>query len=268
MKRSQQEDLPYALRDRRKVGPNDEFRFACTPDVPCFTRCCADINILLTPLDVLRLARSLGISTTDFLEEYTLIPITKDLHLPVAVLKMGDDPEKHCRFLGDQGCTVYDARPWSCRMYPLGMALPPARAGQEPEPIYFLFEDQFCEGHQQSQTWTPTSWRQNQGVNEREPLEEGFRKIVSHPWFIGGRQLDPRRIEMFHMACYDLDRFRKFVFDSSFLERFEVEKERVEQLRVDDEALLRFAYRWLRFALFSEPTIPVRKGVPRARRDS
>ena len=52
---------------------------------------------------------------------------------------------------------------------------------------------------------------------EREELDELFNEIVSHPWFIGGRQLDPKRIEMFHMACYNLDTFREFVFKSTFL---------------------------------------------------
>ncbi len=268
MTHAHQEELPYSLRDRKKVGMEDPFHFACNPNVPCFTRCCADINILLTPQDVLRMARHIGISTTEFLEKYTLTPITKDLHLPVALLKMGDDEGKHCQFLGEQGCTVYDARPWACRMYPLGMAIPPARAGHEPQPIYFVFEDDFCEGHKELQSWTPRTWMENQGIMAREPLEEGFRQIVSHPWFIGGRQLDPRRIEMFHMACYDLDRFRRFVFESTFLQRFDLADDFVEKLREDDEALLLFAYRWLRMALFGEPSIPVRQTTPRSRRDT
>ena len=77
---------------------------------------------------VSRLARRLGITTSEFLDEYTITPITKDLHLPVVMLKMGDDPDKKCTLLGEEGCTVYDVRPWPCRMYPIGMALPPARA--------------------------------------------------------------------------------------------------------------------------------------------
>ena len=106
-------------------------------------------------------------------------------------------------------------------MYPVGMALPPARAGVEPEPIYFLFEDDFCKGHEQRRDPGPSSeWRGDQGVEEREELEAGFREIVSHPWFIGGRQLDPKRMEMFYTACYDLDTFRRFVFESTFLEAF------------------------------------------------
>jgi hypothetical protein len=68
---------------------------------------------------------------------------------------------------------------------------------------------------------------------------------------------------MFFTACYDLDRFRSFVFESTFLERFELDDELVESLRNDDDALLRFAFRWLRFALFAEPVLPVRDSARR-----
>jgi hypothetical protein len=134
--------------------------------------------------------------------------------------------------------------------------------------MFFLFEDDFCEGHRESRRFTVAEWRADQQVPEREALEEGFREVVTHPWFIGGRRLDARRIEMFHMACYDLDRFRRFVFESTFLERFELEPELVERMRADDEELLRFAFRWLRYALFAEPTVTPREDAPSSQEKS
>jgi Fe-S-cluster containining protein len=261
-------ELPEDLRDRRQLEQGEPFAFSCHRELSCFTRCCADVNIMLTPVDVLRLSRRLNMTTTEFLDKHTMTPITKELQLPVVMLKMGDDPRKRCSFVGEQGCTVYEDRPWSCRMYPLGMGIPPARAGEDPEPVYFLFEDAFCEGRTEKKEWTVESWKASEGITEQEELEAGFRDIVSHPWFIGGRQLDLRRIEIFHMGCYDLDRFREFVFESSFLERFELEDELVEEIRNDDEALLRFAFRWLRFALFAEPTLKPRESAAKAGRNS
>ncbi|MDJ0763776.1 MAG: YkgJ family cysteine cluster protein [Myxococcota bacterium] len=252
-------ELPEPLKGRRQLSKNDTFCFDCQPGISCFTQCCADINILLTPLDVLRLARRLDMSTREFLDTHTMMPITKDLHLPVVMLKMSDAEDKRCSFVDKNGCGVYEDRPWSCRMYPLGMGLPPARAGEDPVPVYVLFEDDFCKGTKEKNEWTVDSWKQNQAVPEREAFEVGFQEIVSHPWFIGGRQLDPRRIEMFHMACYDLDTFRRFVFSSTFLNRFELEEDLIEEMRTSDEALLQFAFRWLRFALFAEPTMKVRE---------
>jgi hypothetical protein len=251
--------LPEALQDKLRLGADSSFCFDCHPKLECFTRCCSDVNIVLTPADVLALARRTGLGTREFLDRHTLMPITKDLHLPVVMLRMGAAPEKRCPFVTEAGCSVYDARPWACRMYPVGMALPPARPGVEPEPAHFLFEDDFCHGGRgASRRWTVASWERDQGLLECEDLEKGFRELVGHPWFIGGRQLDPRRIELFFMVAYDLDTFREFIFSTTFVQRFELDGALVEALRTDDHALLRFGFRWLRYALFGEPTVQLR----------
>jgi Fe-S-cluster containining protein len=252
--------MPEILRQQQQLGPDDSFCFKCHPGRPCFGDCCGDVNILLTPVDVLRLARRLGITTREFLDSHTLMPITKDLHLPVVLLRMGNDPGRRCPFVNAKGCSVYEDRPWACRMYPLGMALPPARAGVTPEPVYFVFKEDFCRGGDDQSAWTAKAWRADQDLDARDALEAGFQEIVSHPWFIGGRQLDPRRMDMYFTACYDLDTFRGLILSPSFLRRFELEEGLVAQLAQDDEALLRFAFRWLRFALFAEPTMRVRAG--------
>jgi Fe-S-cluster containining protein len=255
-----QDALPEILKGKKQLSETDRFPFTCHPGVPCFNACCADVNIMLTPLDVLRLARNQGLHTREFLETHTINPITKELQLPVVMLKMRDEPEKRCPFVGEEGCTVYEDRPWACRMYPLGMAIPPARAGEQPEPIFFVFEDDHCMGRNQpdAKEWSTREWMADQKIAERDRIEAGFRDLVSHPWFIGGRQLDPKRIEMFYMACYDLDTFRSFIFESSFRERFELEPGLEERIAEDDLALLEFAFRWLRFAMFGEPTMKPR----------
>lgn len=257
------QSLPRFLEDKRQLHEGESFQFTCHPGVPCFNRCCADVNIILTPYDVLQLARRAGLHTRVFLDTYTGNPITKDLQLPMVILKMRDDEDKKCPFVGDRGCTVYEDRPWACRMYPLGMAIPPARAGVDPEPIFFVFEDDHCEGRHQADAveWTAGKWRNDQNLVERDEIERGFRDLVSHPWFIGGRQLDPKRMHMLYTACYDLDTFREFVFESTFLERFELDDDLVEDIKTNDVALLEFAFLWLRFALFREPTVKVREGA-------
>jgi uncharacterized protein len=254
-------ELPEPLRNRRRLEPGSSFCFDCNPRLSCFTHCCSDVNIVLTPADVLALSRKTGLATGEFLDRHTLSPITKELHLPVVMLRMGEAPEKRCPFVSESGCSVYDARPWACRMYPVGMALPPARAGVAPQPVHFLFEDDFCHGREEKRTWSVETWQRDQGMEARDDLEQGFRDLVGHPWFIGGRQLDPRRIEMFFMAAYDLDTFREFVFGTTFVKRFDLDDELVERLRTDDRALLLFGLGWLRFALFGEPTLRRRQGA-------
>ena len=84
--------LPQFLVDKRQLAEGETFDFTCHPGVPCFNSCCADVNIILTPIDVLRLARRLGMHTRDFLEIHTSNPITKDLQLPIVMLRMKAEP--------------------------------------------------------------------------------------------------------------------------------------------------------------------------------
>jgi Fe-S-cluster containining protein len=251
-------EIPEMIRNRKQLCLEETFTFGCHPGISCFNTCCRDVNIFLTPLDTLTLSRATGVDTEQFLFEHVLFPVTKDLHLPAPLLRMTSGTDKRCPFAGDEGCIVYADRPWACRMYPLGSALPPARADQVPTPIYFLMEDSFCSGAGEQIEWTAAAYRESQGVPSREALEAGFQEIVSHPWFIGGRQLDPARIEMFHMAAYNLDAFRRFVFSSTFLKRFELDDGLVTSIRTSDIALLQFSFVWLRFALFGEPTMKIR----------
>ena len=42
-----------------------------------------------------------------------------------------------------------------------------------------------------------------------------------HPVWTGkGEPIPAGKVDMFYMACYDLDRFRRFVFETKFLTLF------------------------------------------------
>jgi hypothetical protein len=58
--------------------------------------------------------------------------------------------------------------------------------------------------------------------------------------------------QMFFMASYNIDQFRKFVFESSFLKRYPMDESALENLRRDDVALLEFGLKWLKGMLFKE----------------
>ena len=60
------------LKNQKRLKPDSRFKFSCQPGVTCFNQCCRDVNILLTPYDVLRLKNRLGISSGEFLKKYTI----------------------------------------------------------------------------------------------------------------------------------------------------------------------------------------------------
>ena len=70
--------------------------------------------------------------------------------------------------------------------------------------------------------------------------------------------LTGQHIQMFVMACYNTERFRDFIFNSAFLNKFDIDSDLVEELRNCDQKLLEFAFVWLKFALFGEPAIRLR----------
>ena len=109
-----------SVEKRARLEREQLFRFNCYPGVSCFTQCCQDITIVLTPFDVLRLKNSLKISSDEFLEKYTIINQKEKQLIPLVILKM-NEKDKKCPFVTPEGCTVYDDRPWPCRMYPLDM---------------------------------------------------------------------------------------------------------------------------------------------------
>jgi Fe-S-cluster containining protein len=257
------------LAEYPRLGPDDRFRFGCHPGVSCFNRCCRDVNIFLTPYDVLRLKRRLGVTSGEFLDRYTLTPVQKDMKTPVVLLRMRVDAEKTCPLLGDEGCTVYGDRPWPCRMYPLGLA---ARKdtpdGWRGERFYFLLKEDECRGFDEPREWSVREWLDDQGMDAYDVWGEAFKELTLHRFFEDGGVLSPQKLHMFFTACYDLDRFREFVFGSTLLQRFEVDDDFVAEMRYDDEALLRFAFLWVRFALFGEPTVKARPEVLEAFRGS
>ncbi len=223
---------------------DDTFRFRCHPDTGCYNSCCRDVTIFLTPLDVSRLRKALGMTSTDFLDTYTHKVISQKSGLPAVVLKMNADEGKTCPFVRDKGCSVYESRPYSCRLYPLD-----TEQGIE----YKLIADpEKCKGLNESDEWTVERWRQEQGLPDYDDLDHNLKDVMQADVVWEDKIGDPRMQDMILMALYDPDRFREFIFNSSFLTKFQVDEDIVEKIRDDDVALLYFGSQWLRFALFGK----------------
>jgi uncharacterized protein len=245
------------LHDTPRMSLDDTFCFECGGKLDCFTHCCADVAIVLTPYDVLRLKRALGMDSSEFLDRYTISPFTKEQKIPAVLLKM--DPEtKRCPFVTEQGCSVYQNRPWACRMYPLGVAEP-----RNPTPVdrtfHFLVREDICHGHERGNPISVRQWLEDQGIEEYEAMGASFRDLMLSSFWEKDEALTAEKMDMFYMSCYDLDRFRRFVFETRFLSLFDVDEARVEAIRTDDLELLEFAMQWLRFSLFGEKTMKLRK---------
>jgi len=68
------------------------------------------------------------------------------------------------------------------------------------------------------------------------------------PW--GGQGPYSPRGKMAFMAAYNIDRFREFVFESSFLKRYNVKTEILKKAEKDDTDLLKLGLEWMKFFLW------------------
>lgn len=241
-----------------RLGPESTFKFKCHPGVACFTECCRDINIILTPYDIIRLKNRLDLSSEEFLALYTEPQLLEKTGLPVVTLKFldqeGKDTEsKTCPFVRENGCLVYDDRPTTCRYYPLGVASLSHKEDAEDDEFYFFVHEPHCLGFKEDKLWTVREWRKNQGVDIHDEINaEWTDLVVRKRSFPPNVQLTDQTKQMFFMVSYNLDKFREFVFGSTFLQRYEVDAAILAEIKNDEIALLKFGLKWLKWLLFKE----------------
>lgn len=232
------------------------FRFRCHKGISCFTRCCSNVDIMLTPYDIVVLKNKLLVSSTEFLERYTYTTIDEKSSHPFVFLKMLDDNDRRCPFVTPEGCTVYDARPVNCRYYPVGQGVIKALRDEKivAEDFYFFLREEHCKGFEEKDEWTIREWRIDQGVEIYDDVNMPWRllQLRKNP---PGQMLEPKKQPLYYMACYDMDRFRRFILESGFLEYFEVSDERIEKIKADDIELMKLGFDLIKYILMIEETL-------------
>lgn len=249
-----------------KLSMNSGFKFKCHKGIKCFTKCCSKINILLTPYDIVRMKKRLGMSSEEFLEKYTVMEIDEKSTLPLVRLKMLNDDEKKCPFVTPEGCTIYTDRPANCRYYPIGQGT--LRKGTDKGPVneefYFFIKEPHCFGYQENTKWTIQTWRSDQGVDIYDEMNREWKEIQlrRNPLM---EALDSNKQAQIYTACYDMERFRRFIFESRFLDIFEIEPTEVENIKTDDIALMKLGFRYSKYILLLEETMKVREEYKKQR---
>jgi Fe-S-cluster containining protein len=234
-----------------EVKPGESFRFACHPGVACFNACCGDLTLVLTPYDVYRLRKHLGLSSRDFIAAHAEAALAPDTGYPVFRLKMREDAaHKPCPFVTQRGCSVYPDRPGACRTYPIGRATKLDAAGEVVEQFFLVREDH-CRGFAEDREWTPETWTADQGLRVYESMNDRLMRLLARQRELGV-PLPQKKAGMVALALYQLDNFQKFVNDVHLLDRLELSEERKAGVLADEEKALDFALDWLGLALYGE----------------
>jgi Fe-S-cluster containining protein len=171
---------------------------------------------------------------------------------------MNSGESRTCPFVTPDGCRIYEDRPGACRIYPLGRAALKVDMEQDAREKFFLVAEKHCLGFLEDKEWTLQEWIKNEALDEYNAMNDQWLEIVTSSKNLGPQEGVPRKMQMFFMASYNLDKFREFIFKSKFFERFTVTSALKAVLSSDDEELMKFAFDWLKFSLFGEKTIQIR----------
>jgi hypothetical protein len=236
----------------QRLTAGQPFGFDCHPRLACFNRCCRNVHLLLYPHDLLRLRRRLGLSAAQFLERHTDAVLRPGTHFPAVLLRMAADGEGSCPFAGEGGCAVYAERPDVCRLFPLQQAALCDPGGTPIEMRYLLRPPPFCLGPREVRQRTPEDYCRGQQAGSFHPLTRRWaelaRRFQQDPW--GGEGPGCPRARMVFMALYNLDEFRRFVFESSFLKRYRLGPGVAARARAEEEELLGLAMDWVELLLW------------------
>jgi len=236
--------------DMRPVNLQDLMTFDCCRENDCFNNCCQDLNQALTPYDALRLKQNLKIPSQVFLKTYTCLHFGPESGLPVIEFKPNPGRGYKCPFVTPEGCSVYEDRPGSCRMYPLARAITRSRQTGEITQYFALIEEPHCNGFGRQTGQTVTQWLKGQDVDEHNQENDKLLELISLKNRILPGKLEGAQSDMFYLALYDLDEFRAQIFEQSLLKEFTLPDELLRDIKTDDEALLNFGLNWVKYKLF------------------
>jgi Fe-S-cluster containining protein len=234
-----------------RLDREERFPFRCHPDVPCFTECCRQLDLALTPYDVLRLKNRLGVHSGRFLEQYVIVEWDARLVFPQCYLTMVDDGLASCVFVSPRGCTVYEDRPGACRAYPVGRG-----AAQKDhhtlEEQYVLLTEPHCLGHAEKISQTPGEYSLEQGLEEYNRFNDALMALLHHEKIRQGFRPTRAQLDQFLLALYNLDMFRQEMGDGRTAMNRPLSADELQGLADDDNKLLLLGIAWLRQELFGD----------------
>lgn len=233
---------PVIENSPQTLTESDEFRFSCGSELACFNKCCRDVNIYLTPIDIALMRRALGISSGELLKTCVIPLFPKAIGHPVMLLKMRES-DKSCPFTTDTGCRIYNARPWSCRSFPLE----PADGDG-----FRIVKRDFCLGFDGGRVQKVSDWLDGQDMKLHEAVNNIWSSVTQHPAVDRVNLLDGPGRDVFFIGSYNPDEFRAMIFNSGFLNHFSVDEDTLRRVREDDIELIGFGVKWMRTVLFGE----------------
>ncbi|MDR3319622.1 MAG: YkgJ family cysteine cluster protein [Desulfovibrio sp.] len=242
------------LENLLEIGRDESFCFDCNSSVPCFNRCCAELALPLTPYDVLRLCRQLGMNGEDFLRRFAVMRSFPDTGFPLPMLNMLECPGAPCPFVAPAGCMVYEDRPGACRCYPLGRGASMGTWGNVTE-RFFLVREDYCKGFDKGTARVPAQWFDDQQIAVYNAVNDRYMRLITMVRATG-KPLEACLAATAELCFFQLDKFREFIKKMRIFERVKIDDAHnaavMDESLAGDEAALDFALDWMELVIFGK----------------
>ena len=163
--------------DNMKIGIDDTFRFSCNQCGKC---CINREDILLSPFDLYKMSKKLSMTPNEFVKQYGETYIGDSSRMVIVRLKpLGSI--KRCPLLKDRKCSVHDAKPTVCAMYPIGRvfrldAQNPNLNKMTIENIEYIFNGAHCGN---AETHTVREWFASFGIPIKDEFFVEWQKTIA-----------------------------------------------------------------------------------------
>ena len=163
--------------ENMKIGVDDKFRFSCKQCGKC---CIQREDIILTPFDLFRASKKLNLTPQEFVAKYCDSYVGETSKM-VLIRLMPRGSIRRCPLLKDRKCSIHDAKPMVCAMFPIGRAfqLDPKKSAAEQistENIQFIFNGAHCGNAEEH---TVREWFASFGIPIKDEFFVEWHKTVS-----------------------------------------------------------------------------------------
>jgi hypothetical protein len=111
---------------------------------------------------------------------------------------------------------------------------------------YFILTEAHCRGFAGNRTQTARQWTTDQGLEDYNTENDRMLDVISLKKSLRRGPLSPSAAERVYTALYDIDEFRRRLFDDGVAAESEVGADLLEAARHDELALLRVGLEWVR----------------------
>lgn len=206
--------------EQNTLGPNDTFRFTCKE---C-GECCRNraTPIMLTGLDIYRMAKGLSVDPYEVLARYTSGYVGDVSHAPVVVLRERLDGS--CSLLRNGKCTVHSFKPIACAVHPIGRYV-----NLNTQESGYIRQSGGCKGVTDGRVWTLDEWLDTWGLKELDSPSLTWNLVAG---MVAG--------VMSQVELKDIDRGMIWVLYQYMYGEYDTEQDFIPQVERNTEALRQF----------------------------